>query len=338
MTTPIKHLNFKVLFFINHGGFIKGILFKIESKDYYAFDLDGNEIRCSLRGKFQKDFSLKKDKLYALDIACVGDNVEFDYNNDGTGVITKILPRNNYISRKAPRIKGASTRGQRLEQIVASNLDSLIVVSSTSTPKFNNRLIDRLIVAAESSHVMPVIIINKIDLDNKAEYKKWVELYEKIGYKVFATSVINNSGIDELKNHLRGKKNLLWGQSGVGKSSLLNALYKDLNLRTGAISNSTSKGTHTTVTSLMRKVDDDTFIIDTPGIREIDPYGIQEGDLGHYFIEFAEYINNCRFNTCTHNHEPGCAVFDALNEGKISEERYQSYLTILQTIEEDLFF
>jgi len=317
---------------------IEGTVFKIESKDYYVFDESGKEFRCSLKGRFQKEFSLKKDKLYAVDIACVGDKVEFDLNKDGSGVIKQIKPRKNYISRKAPRLKGAGVRGERLEQIIASNLDNVIIVSSCDQPKFNNRLIDRILVAAESSHVQPVIVINKIDLDKKHNYKLWVQLYKSLGYGVLESSVVEKIGVINLKKILEGKTNLVCGQSGVGKSSLLNSLYPVLNLKVGTISNYTSKGTHTTVTSVMKKVDVNTFIIDTPGIREMDPYGIKKEDLSHYFRDLSEYLNECKFNTCTHYHEPGCGVVEALKQGKISKERYQSYLNLLETIEEDLFF
>lgn len=259
-------------------------------------------------------------------------------NKDGTGVITEVLPRSNKISRKAPRIKGASIRGERLEQIIAANVDNLIIVSSWLNPKFNNRLIDRMIVVAESSSVKPVIVINKIDLDNNTEREKWVNLYKQIGYNVFETSTINKLGLDDLKKYLKGKTNLFWGHSGVGKSSLLNQLYSGLNLKVSEISNYTLKGRHTTVTVLMKKVDDNTYVIDTPGIREIDPYGIKKEDLCHYFKDFKDFIYNCKFNTCTHHHEPDCAVVKACSEGKINEERHKSYLNILETIEEDLFF
>jgi len=131
---------------------------------------------------------------------------------------------------------------------------------------------------------------------------------------------------------------LFWGHSGVGKSSLLDKLFPQLNLETGVISSFTDKGTHTTVTSIMLEVEKGTFIIDTPGVREIDPYGIRKEDLGHYFTEFAEFINNCKFSTCTHHHEPGCAVIKAVENHKISYERYESYLRILDTIEEDIIF
>lgn len=296
------------------------------------------EIRCVLRGKFKKDFALKKDKLFHTDIAVVGDKVKFDLNDDGTGFIYEILPRENYLSRKAPKIRGASYRGERLEQIIAANIDRVFIVTSIAEPNFNNKTVDRFIVACESSGLKPIIIINKVDLDEHQQHLKWKKLYSEIGYEVIVTSKKTGTGLDELKSKLPGNKNLFWGQSGVGKSSILNAIYPQLNLKTGEISNYTSKGTHTTVTSNLFFVGDNTFIIDTPGVREIDPYGIRKEDLGHYFIEFADYINQCRFNTCTHQHEPGCAVVEAVNKGLITEERYDSYLRILETIEEDINF
>jgi len=177
-----------------------------------------------------------------------------------------------------------------------------------------------------------------MDLEKSDSIQNWVDLYNSIGYKVLQTSVFTAEGIDELKNQLIKKKNLFWGQSGVGKSSLLNKLFPQLNLKVGDISRFSSKGTHTTVTSYMISVDEQTFIIDTPGIREIDPYGIRKEDLGHYFKEFNQYINECKFNTCTHHHEPGCAVIQAVESGKISEYRHESYLRILNTIEDDINF
>lgn len=221
--------------------------------------------------------------------------------------------------------------------MIASNINNLVIVSSSSSPKFNNKLIDRLIVTGESTHVDVTIIINKIDLEDK-DYFTFVQIYKKIGYNVFETSVKKEIGINELKNHLSGKVNLFWGHSGVGKSSLLNLLYPNLNLKVNDVSSYSSKGKHTTVTVYLIKVEQDTIIIDTPGIREMDPYGIKKQDLGHYFKEFLEYINECKFSTCTHYHEPGCAVIKAVEDGLISQERYDSYLNILNTIEDDLYF
>lgn len=294
-------------------------------------------VRCNLRGKFKKYYNLKKDKLFALDVAAVGDIVDYNLNEDGTGTITGIHERRNYLSRKAPKIKGGSYRGERFEQIIATNIDSLFIVSSVASPAFNNRVIDRILVAAESSHINASIIINKMDLDTNNSIDQWAELYREIGYNVFVTCAVSGKGMDELKDSMKGKINLFWGQSGVGKSSLLNSLYK-LNLNTGEISSFSSKGKHTTVTSLMMNVDEDTYIIDTPGVREIDPYGIKKEDLGHYFLEFAESIEGCKFNTCTHLHEPGCIVREAVENQIIAFERYDSYLKLLETIEDDMLF
>ncbi len=258
-------------------------------------------------------------------------------NEDGTGVIHTIYERKNYLSRKAPRIRGASYRGERLEHVIAANLDNLFIVGSTYEPSFNNKVIDRLLVIGESAHLNVIIIINKLDL-GKEEIKDWSKLYSSIGYKVFMLSALNNEGIHELREQLADKKNLFFGHSGVGKSSLINALFPNLELRVGEISSFTEKGTHTTVTSIMIRVANSTFVIDTPGIREIDPYGIKKEDLGHYFVEFSPYISDCKFNTCTHYHEPGCAVIKAVENEEISYKRYESYLKMLETIEEDIIF
>jgi ribosome biogenesis GTPase len=280
---------------------IKGRIVRIESKDYYVLSQKDEVIRCYLRGKFQKEFELKKDKLYTLDIAAVGDFVDFKINEDRTGVIEKLYERENHISRKAPRIKGASYRGERLEQIIAANVDNLFIVASIKKPSFNNRSIDRLLVTAESSQIKPYLIINKIDLDKHNSAEKWKEFYEEIGYKVFLTSIQQtNSVFEEMKKHLNQKVSLFWGHSGVGKSSILNTLFPHLNFKVKEISNYSSKGTHTTVTVSMEKVGENTFVIDTPGIREIDPYGITKENLSHYFIEFLPFMQDCKFNTCTH--------------------------------------
>ena len=268
----------------------------------------------------------------------MGDLIEFDLNEDGSGIIHKVLERRNYLSRKAPKIKGSSYRGERLEQIIAANIDNFFIISSFGEPDFNNKVIDRFIVAGESSHIPITIVVNKSDLNEDEFVDEYLKIYSDIGYEIIESSIVTGEGIDRIKETAQGKKNIFWGHSGVGKSSLLNKMYPHLNLGTGEVSNFSNKGTHTTVTSVMLKVDENTFIIDTPGIREIDPYGIRKEDVGHYFIEFADYLNNCKFNTCTHLHEPGCAVIEAVENDDISIERYESYLRILDTIEEDINF
>lgn len=259
-------------------------------------------------------------------------------NPDGSGVIHTINPRRNYISRKAPKIRGASYRGERLEQIIAANIDNFFIITSTAEPPFNSKVLNRLIVAGESSHLSIILVFNKIDLDTEKKTERWINLYKKIGYKVIKSSALTGEGINELKTSCLHCKNLFWGQSGVGKSSLLNKMYPQLKLETAEVSSATEKGLHTTVTSILLQVQKDTFVIDTPGIREIDPYGIRKEDLSHYFIEFREFAADCKFNTCTHNHEPGCMVIEAVKKNLISYERYESYLRILETIEEDIVF
>lgn len=276
--------------------------------------------------------------MYHTDIAVVGDIVEYELNQDETGVIREIHIRKNYLSRKAPRIRGASFRGERLEQIIAANIDEVFIVTSILNPTFNNKTVDRFLVTSESSGIKSNLIINKTDLDSNKTYIKWSSLYRSIGYYTIDTSIVTGHNIETIKKLINNKKVLFWGPSGVGKSSILNKIYPELNLKIADISNSTMKGRHTTVTSRLFFMENETFIIDTPGIREIDPFGIKKEDLGHFFPEFNNFINACRFNTCTHHHEPGCAVIKAVNDSFISEIRYESYLRMLNTIEDDINF
>jgi ribosome biogenesis GTPase len=211
-------------------------------------------------------------------------------------------------------------------------------VTSTKEPDFNNKTLDRFLIACESAKIQTNIIINKIDLEDEESINDWKEIYKSIGYNVFLTSIKTRSTFSELKLILKNKKTLFWGQSGVGKSSILNLIFPKLNLKVGEISSYSAKGTHTTVTSSMIYIGDETYIIDTPGVREIDPFGIRKEDLGHYFKEFELFINECKFSTCTHSHEPGCAIISAVKNGNISENRYESYLRILETVEKDINF
>jgi ribosome biogenesis GTPase len=191
-----------------------------------------------------------------------------------------------------------------------------------------------MLVAAESSNISAVIVINKSDIGNSEEIDYWKEIYEECGYTVIVTSVIDNIGLLTLKEEIANSTSLFCGQSGVGKSSLLNALYPHLDFRVGEVSEQTNKGKHTTVASVLREAEKNTFIIDSPGIREFAPFGLKKEDLAHYFIEFRTYISDCKFSTCTHFHEPECAVKVAVEKEEISDERYFSYLNILENIED----
>jgi len=269
------------------------------------------------------------------DIAVVGDGVDFQLNDDGSGVIETIHKRNNFLSRKAPKIKGFGIKGERLEQVIASNLDALYIIVSVDEPEFNNKTLDRFLIVGESAGLKTKIILNKSDLIVADEFDEIIALYQSIGYEIFVCSTKSRAGLEELKKSLVGNTSLFWGPSGVGKSSLLTALYPTFELETGAISKFHNKGKHTTVTVWMHHTEANTNIIDTPGVREIEPYGIKKEDLGHYFPEFVPFINECKYNTCTHNHEPGCAVTDAVEKEEISYERYDSYLRILATTESE---
>lgn len=301
-------------------------------------DNQGNEVICSLPGRFKRQFHLKQNKQYVLDIATIGDRIKFTINQDGTGVINEILERKNHFSRKAIKLKGTSGRGERLEQIFAANIDNIIIITSVNYPKFNNRFLDRILVAAESSKINASIVINKTDLEGSEQIEEWSELYSDIGYQVHLTSVTKNEGLFELESSFEGEVNLFCGTSGVGKSSILNSLYPTLDLKVGDISIASQRGRHTTVSAILQHMDKNTVVIDTPGIREFAPYGIEKQDLAHYFIEFLPFVNNCKFNTCTHLHEPGCAVVKAVEEDEIDIQRYYSYLNLLETIEDDVVY
>ena len=319
---------------------MKGIVTRVESKDYYVLYNDGQgdkEIRCYLRGKLKLEAEWKKEKLLYTDLIVVGDYVEFELNEDGTGVIEKIPERKNYLSRKAPFIKGVSKKGKRFEQIIAANVDYTFCVVSIDKPKFNNRALDRMLVTAESCETTPIIVINKYDLVKKKKRDFWYELYTTLGYKVIRSSTVTGQGIDEIKELIKGKTSVFIGHSGVGKSSILNQLDPRINQKVGEVSEVWNKGRHTTVTARLFKLDENTFVIDTPGVREIEPYGLTREDITHYFREIAIVARDCKFNSCTHTHEPECAVKGAVEEEIIPYERYESYLRLIETLDEEKF-
>ncbi len=315
---------------------MKGIVSRIESKNIYVL-YEEKEIICYLRGRLKLEAEWKKDKLLYTDLIVVGDYVDFELNEDGTGVIEKIPERRNYLSRKAPYIKGVSEKGKRFEQLIAANVDYTFCVVSVDKPKFNNRVLDRMLVTAESCETTPIIVINKYDLMKKRKKDYWYDLYTALGYKVIKSSVVTMKGIDEIKQLIQGKTSVFIGHSGVGKSSILNQLDSRINQKVDEISEAWGKGKHTTVTAQLFKLNDNTFVIDTPGVREIEPYGLTREDITHYFREIAIVAKNCRFNTCTHTHEPDCAVKTAVEEEIIPFERYDSYLRLVETLDEDKF-
>ncbi|GAB3201971.1 ribosome biogenesis GTPase [Pontibacter aydingkolensis] len=300
---------------------MKGVVVKSTGSWYLLRDEEGKLHRARLRGKF---------KLKGMKVSnplAVGDIVEFDVETTGedTAVIHKIQDRENYIIRQ-------STHKSAYSHIIAANLDQALLIVTLVSPRTSFGFIDRFLVTAEAYSIPTVIVYNKTDMydDEMRDYQRQIShMYEQIGYKTMAVSAKTKEGIDELTKLLHGKTSLLSGHSGVGKSTLINLIVPDLELKTSEISDFSDKGVHTTTFAEMFEVDTDTFIIDTPGIKELGIVDIPAAELGHYFPEMRERMNQCRFNNCTHFNEPGCAVIEAVRKNDISLTRYESYLSMM---------
>ena len=290
---------------------------------WYAVKVAGGEVlRCRLRGKF------KQDGLKVSNPIAVGDRVVIEQEDlgDKTALITEILPRENYLVRKSTRKSGYS-------HILAANLDQTVLVATLAFPRTSLGFIDRFLVSAESFRIPSVVIFNKMDIleEDGHEYaEELCDLYTSLGYETAAISVLEDEGLDEIHAILEGKTSLISGHSGVGKSSLLNRLIPDLDLRTGEVSTFANKGTHTTTFAEMFSINEQSHVIDTPGIKELGLVDMEVSEISHYFPEMRELLNQCRFHNCTHTNEPGCAVKAALEEGLIHPSRYDSYLSMLE--------
>jgi ribosome biogenesis GTPase len=274
----------------------------------------------------------KIDEITSTNPVAVGDEVAIETENEteGTAIITKIFDRHNYINRQSPRNK-------HQHHIVASNLDQSMLVATVREPRTSQGFIDRFLVASEMFHVPAIVVFNKADLYKKKEqeqFEQWKEMYETVGYKVFLVSAKNNEGIIELQVELVDKTTLISGHSGVGKSSLLNVILPELELKTKDISGWSGKGQHTTTFAEMFDLPEGGRIIDTPGMREFGLVDIEKQEVSHYFPEMRKRLNDCQFNNCLHVNEPGCAIKEAVAEGEISEDRYVSYVNILDSVEE----
>ncbi|HET6569639.1 MAG TPA: ribosome small subunit-dependent GTPase A [Rhodothermales bacterium] len=276
-----------------------------------------------IRGKFR----LAEDE--ATNPVAVGDNVTLRLNEDGTGLITGIHERRNRLSRRA------AGRRVGIEHVIAANIDRAWLVQSIRQPKINTGLIDRFLVMAESNDIPPALVFNKTDLMKKADRGVVMELhdlYADLGYPLLMTSAVTLEGVDTLREWLAGNVNTFSGPSGVGKSSLLNAVEPGLKLATAEVSDKTNKGRHTTTFAALYPLSTGGYVVDTPGIREFGIVDLEPEELSYYFIEFRPYLPECRFPNCTHDHEPGCAVQAAVETGEISDIRYYSYLNILESL------
>lgn len=255
----------------------------------------------------------------------VGDRVRFSIEADETGVLNEgvveqVEPRRGELKRVAKN---------RIHTVVA-NVDQAIIVASTGIPSLKPHLIDRYLVAVHHGDITPVICVNKCDLDADGEIPPVLELYRSLGYTAFAASAVSGEGIDTLRAQLAGKCSAVAGQSGVGKSSLLNAADPELNLRVGDVNLETLKGRHTTTTAHLIKLAGGGYVVDTPGVRSFDLSAVPLNEIEAHFVEFVPHIPNCRYPDCTHTHEHDCAVKAALDRGEITEQRYESYVRMLQ--------
>lgn len=286
-----------------------GIVFKAYSGFYYVKDDETNEVfECKLRGRF------KKEKSEAIP----GDRVQFEDLGNGSGVIEEIAPRTTLLTRP-----------------MVSNVEQVIITFAAANPDLHYKLLDQFLVMAEASELHIVICLNKVDLlDDPAEANKILQLYEEIGYQTVYCSAKQDHGIQELRGILKDRLSVFAGASGVGKSALLNAVQPGLSLVEGEISKKIKRGRHTTRHVELLQLDHGGLVADTPGFSFFEMEFLAPEELPYLFPEMVEYIGQCRFQNCTHDHEPKCAVKAAVAEGKITEGRYENYLSVLKEVQE----
>ncbi len=303
---------------------MKGLVIKNTGSWYQVKTDDDRIVDCKIKGNFRL-----KDIKSTNPIA-VGDRVTIVMNAEGTAFISDIEERKNYIVRRSSNLSKQS-------HILAANLDQCLLVVTVNYPETSTTFIDRFLASAEAYRVPVKIIFNKIDAYNEDDLSYLdclISLYTYIGYPCFKVSAKEGIGIETIQNELKGKITLFSGHSGVGKSTLINALVPGIHVKTAEISSYHKKGMHTTTFSEMFPVEDGGYIIDTPGIKGFGTFDMEVEEIGHYFPEIFKASEQCKYNNCTHRHEPGCAVLEAVKQHHISESRYNSYLSMLEDKEE----
>lgn len=305
----------------------KGVVIKSTGSWYTVKTTEGNLFDCRIKG------NLRLKGIRSTNPIAVGDHVEItESKEDNTmgdlsiGLIHEILPRNNYIIRKSPNLSKES-------HIIAANIDQAFLIVTIQYPITTTTFIDRFLVSAEAYRIPCHLIFNKIDLYNQEQITAMdslIELYEKAGYQCLKLSAQNNIGFVELITMMTNKTNVFSGHSGVGKSTIINSLQPDMTLKTGIISEAHFSGKHTTTNSEMYELNFGGYIIDTPGIKGFGVLEMEKEEISHYFPEMFKLLNECQYYNCTHTHEPQCAVKKSLEEGKIAQSRYSSYLGLLE--------
>jgi len=324
---------------VTDDSFVRGVVLSGTGGIWQVRTENGETVEASLRGRLKKsnsgrraDGSLRRDTVSAaaqtLKLA-VGDDVHLERAERASDwAIAEILPRRSKLARRSPG-------GGHGERVLAANVDQVVVMFAAAKPDPHARMIDRFLVIAEANEIAARIIINKVELVGEAAARKPFGLYERAGYPVHYTSVKAAIGLDSVRAALSGRRSVVTGPSGVGKSSLLNGLFPGADLRVGAISESVNKGRHTTVGAVMLPLPggDEAYVIDTPGLREVGLWALPPEELDRCFPEMRSLLGHCRFGDCRHVGEPDCAVRAAINTGAVSVERYESYLQLLEELE-----
>ncbi len=279
----------------------------------------GRTYECRVRGRLVESDTGESKPL------AVGDRIVFTPTEEGEGVVEEVCPRRTKLSRRFPR-------DPRIEHVIVANVDQLLIVASVRKPPLTPGIIDRYVIAGEAGGIEPVVCINKIDLaKDESEYADVANIYREMEYAVLLTSATQRTGLEALKDVLREKSTVLAGHSGVGKSALINAIQPGLRLRTGPVR---QKGRHTTTSVSLLTLDIGGYVVDTPGIREFTLWDIEKRDVAQFFPHIWELSADCRMPDCLHTHEPGCAVKEAVEAGDLPPDRYDSYVRIVETTEE----
>lgn len=294
---------------------LAGVILRARSGFYTVRTDDGRDVECRLRGRVKKD-------RQATDLAVIGDRVRISLLPDGAGMIEEVEERSSRFSRRQP-----GPRGTWKEDMLVANVDQVLVVFACADPMPHLRMLDRFLVVAEHNEVQAVVVANKVDLVGLDRAREIFGLYERIGYEVHFVSAREGIGVEELADRLTGRVSVVTGPSGVGKSTLLNAVQPGLRIETGAVSEALHKGRHTTTSAELHPltVPGGGYVADTPGLRELGLWQIPDEELPWCFPELVPHLGGCAFNDCTHLHEPRCAIRAAVDVGTIPAERYDSY-------------